>query len=64
MDHGRACFLLLKHEAAVWTTHDGDGQLRRARGFERGRACLLLRKLLLSFFLGHAASDKTWHLGQ
>jgi hypothetical protein len=27
MDHGRACFLLLKHEAAVWTTYDGHGFL-------------------------------------
>jgi hypothetical protein len=27
MDHGRACFSLLKHEAAVWTTYDGHGQL-------------------------------------
>jgi hypothetical protein len=27
MDHGRACFLLLKHEAAVWTTYGGHGQL-------------------------------------
>jgi hypothetical protein len=30
MDHGRACFLLLKHEAAVWvwtSIYDGHGQL-------------------------------------
>jgi hypothetical protein len=27
MDHGRACFSLLKHEAAVWATYDGHGQL-------------------------------------
>ena len=27
MDHGRACFSLLKHEAAVWTTYDGHGFL-------------------------------------
>jgi hypothetical protein len=27
MDHGRAYFSLLKHEAAVWTTYDGHGQL-------------------------------------
>jgi hypothetical protein len=25
MDHGRACFSPLKHEAAVWTTYDGHG---------------------------------------
>jgi hypothetical protein len=27
MDHRRACFSLLKHEAAVWTTYDGHGEL-------------------------------------
>jgi hypothetical protein len=31
MDHGgRACFLLLKHEAAVWTTYDVHATAPRA----------------------------------
>jgi hypothetical protein len=39
MDHGRACFLLLKHEAVVWTTYDGHGQLLGATVHAAGTAC-------------------------
>ena len=39
MDHGRACILLLKHEAAVWNTYDGHGQLLGATVHAAGTAC-------------------------
>jgi hypothetical protein len=36
MDHGRACFSLLKHEAAVWkSAYDGHGFLLRGSGREQ-----------------------------
>jgi hypothetical protein len=40
MDHGRACFSLLKHGAAVWTTYDGHGQLLSESVRPRSGHCL------------------------